>query len=410
MTPSVIVAQMGARRHYAIPISFQHVGRLRHFYTDLWAGKGPLAWCRHLASQLPLDGLKKWAGRFDSRLPNDKVTAFTRFGLEYVRRLRVARTATERTRTHLWAGETFGLHVVRCGFDGASAVYGIHGGAKTIFEAAREKDLRTALDQTSCPQLYQRLEREERERWPGWEAEGDRDDYAHAAFEWENAELALASVVLCPSPFVRDHIRSLGISDEKARVVPYAIPIERFVRECRSPLGDRPLRVLFVGRVSLMKGVPYLLEALRVLNTSKIEARLVGAVAIGDKALAPYRGYCEIVGPVPRSEIVQHYRWADLFVFPSICEGSAIVVYEALGAGLPVICTPNAGSVVRDGQDGFVIPIRDAAGLAEKIETLLRFPDRIAALSESAVRRAQEFSWEAYGRRLVSAIEDSQNG
>jgi glycosyltransferase involved in cell wall biosynthesis len=99
-----------------------------------------------------------------------------------------------------------------------------------------------------------------------------------------------------------------------------------------------------------------------------------------------------------------HYRWADVLVLPSICEGSATVCYEALAAGLSVITTPNAGSVVRDGLDGFVVPIRDARALAEKLEQLASDPRLLADMSASAAARACEFTIAGYAERLLSVI------
>jgi glycosyltransferase involved in cell wall biosynthesis len=81
-----------------------------------------------------------------------------------------------------------------------------------------------------------------------------------------------------------------------------------------------------------------------------------------------------------------------------------MVQLEALASGLPVITTPNAGSVMRDGVDGFVVPIRDAEALAEKIELLAKNPELLAWMSHNARERAQEFSWEKYGERLVETI------
>ncbi len=156
-----------------------------------------------------------------------------------------------------------------------------------------------------------------------------------------------------------------------------------------------------------MKGIRYLLEALRVLDTRQIGARLVGPIMASAEALARYRRYCSLLGPVPRSAVREHYQWADVFVLPSICEGSATVTYEALACGLPVITTPNAGSVVRDGIDGFIVPIRDAEAIAEKLDLLASNPKLLAEMSLNARERALEFSWERYGERLVRAVRDS---
>jgi len=141
------------------------------------------------------------------------------------------------------------------------------------------------------------------------------------------------------------------------------------------------------------------------LDASQLAVRLVGPVSF----LEPYRNQIskrvELVGPVPRPVVRQHYEWADVFVFPSICEGSATVTYEALAAGLPVITTPNAGSVVRDGIDGYIVPIRDAGAIADRLERLMATPGLLKEMSRSARERAKEFSWEKYGERLVACIQ-----
>jgi glycosyltransferase involved in cell wall biosynthesis len=157
--------------------------------------------------------------------------------------------------------------------------------------------------------------------------------------------------------------------------------------------------------VSLLKGVPYLYQAIESLGTTQVTLRLVGAMALQEpyRTLVARRG--EVTGLVPRTEIRRHYAWADVFIFPSLCEGSAIVTYEALAAGLPVITTSHAGSVVRDGREGFVVPIRDPEGLAAKIDLLAANPELLAQMSRNAKKRAQEFSWERYGVRLVETLK-----
>ena len=100
----------------------------------------------------------------------------------------------------------------------------------------------------------------------------------------------------------------------------------------------------------------------------------------------------------------EHYSWADVFLLPSLCEGSATVIYEALAHGLPVICTPNTGSVVRDGMDGFIVPIRDAATTAARLEQLAGDRELRTWMGANARQRASEFTVAAYGRRLLAAL------
>ena len=104
--------------------------------------------------------------------------------------------------------------------------------------------------------------------------------------------------------------------------------------------------------------------------------------------------------------MVEQYRWADIFLLPSICEGSATASYEALASGLPIIVTPNTGSIIEAGEQGFIVPIRSAAAIVERIETLLRQPELRQIMSSKARTLARQNTLEAYAARLISALEN----
>jgi glycosyltransferase involved in cell wall biosynthesis len=121
------------------------------------------------------------------------------------------------------------------------------------------------------------------------------------------------------------------------------------------------------------------------------------------------RAHVELTGSVPRSEVHAHFAWADVFLLPSICEGSATVTYEALAHGLPVICTKNTGSVVRDGIDGFIVPEADAPAIVERLELLLSDRGRIEQMSTHARSSSRDFTVKAYGKRLLKALDGVQS-
>jgi len=114
--------------------------------------------------------------------------------------------------------------------------------------------------------------------------------------------------------------------------------------------------------------------------------------------------HVELPGPVLRPKMAEQYAWADVFLLPSICEGSATACYEALAAGLPVITTENAGSVVRDGIEGFVVPIRDYESIVTRLEMLYRDRELLQSVSRGALERAREFTVQKYGERLLAAL------
>jgi len=95
------------------------------------------------------------------------------------------------------------------------------------------------------------------------------------------------------------------------------------------------------------------------------------------------------------------YQQADVFAFPTIEEGSALVTYEALACGLPVITTPNAGSVVRDRVEGSIVPIRDVDVLAAALERLRTDEQLRQEMGQAARKRAKEFTWQGYGDTLA---------
>jgi glycosyltransferase involved in cell wall biosynthesis len=137
---------------------------------------------------------------------------------------------------------------------------------------------------------------------------------------------------------------------------------------------------------------------------------MVGPVAVSPAAQRELRTHVELVAPVPRPAVGAHYRWADVFLLPSLCEGSATVTYEALRAGLPVVCTAEAGSVVRDGVEGFIVPARSAGAIVAALERLAADPDRLCRMAAAAAARFAEFTLREYRRRLLDAIARDARG
>lgn len=163
---------------------------------------------------------------------------------------------------------------------------------------------------------------------------------------------------------------------------------------------EKTFRLLFVGQLSQRKGIRYLLEAFRNLHLPGAELVLVGSIIGSGKGLQHYRDVFQHVPNVPRSEVHHWFERADIFVYPSLHEGSALAIYEALACGLPVITTPNSGSVVQDGIQGYIVPIRDVERLKEKILLLYENRELRQEMSRRARLRAEEFTWAAYRQRL----------
>jgi len=219
------------------------------------------------------------------------------------------------------------------------------------------------------------------------------------------SEFEEADYVTIPSDFVHQSFLEHGFDPAKLIQIPFGVDVERF-RPAEPSESDarRPFRVLFVGQVTLRKGVLDLLEAWRMLDWPDAELWLVGRVdPMIQSLLAPYaqtKGV-RFVGHTP--DPVALYQSADLFAFPSIEEGSALVTYEAMACGLPLVVTPNTGSVARHEQEALLVPLADAPAVADALTRLRDDPALRNALGKAARERAETHTWERYGRRMVDA-------
>ena len=214
------------------------------------------------------------------------------------------------------------------------------------------------------------------------------------------AEMEEADYVLIPSDFVRHSFLEESFPEDRLLQVSFGADTSRF-NPADSQVGH-PFRVLFVGQIGIRKGIPYLLEAWRQLGWRDAELWLVGRVETGFKSvLTRWDGLpgVKLVGYAP--DPVSLYQQADAFAFPTIEEGSALVTYEALACGLPVITTTNAGSVVQNGVEGFIVPIRDVEALANRLERLRTDEQLRQGMGKAARQRAEEFTWQGYGDTLA---------
>jgi glycosyltransferase involved in cell wall biosynthesis len=271
-----------------------------------------------------------------------------------------------------------------------------------LLEYARRHGLTCLVEQTCAPaEVYDRLLSAERDAYPGWERTGSSGTAGEAFAAREKAEWEAADMILCGSDFVRRGIKEVGGPAERCMVVPYGVETNSLPPAPAKP--DGPLRVLICGQVSLMKGAPYAVAAARALR-GMAEFRWIGGVSLLPTAAASIREHINLRGIIPRTFMPGEYRWPDVFLLPTISEGSAAVCYEAMATGLPVIATTNAGSVVRDGMDGFIVPIRDPEAIAGKLELLARDRELRQWMSNNARERGREFTLKKYGERLVATL------
>lgn len=216
------------------------------------------------------------------------------------------------------------------------------------------------------------------------------------------ADMKGADYVVTNSDFAASTLTEHGVDPRKIRIVYLGVDVQTF--RPLSKTKDGKFRILFAGAIELRKGVQYLLEAYNRLQLPNSELMLVGNIHPDIRDIVErYQGEFTHIPRVPQYELPGLYNSASVFVIPSLGEGSARVTYEAMACGCPVIATHNTGSVVRDGLDGYVIPIRDVDALCDRILRLYNDRRLRETMGLNAYQYIQEsFTWE----RFLAGLQD----
>jgi glycosyltransferase involved in cell wall biosynthesis len=402
---SVLVAQIGARRHYAVPLALHRQGLLRQFCTEFYV-KSPL-FRRILETSILPQKLHKIGGRYDGELPSSLVRSFPLFAMRYIFEAHRAKSERERVANWVWGGQRFCELSTKSVDEGCGTIYAFSSAAKELFKTARTLGIRTILDHATAPYLFERqLVEEESDRFPGWATSEKGNDEIFALYdERQREELELADVIICGSSFIRSAILANGAHPNKVRVVPLGIADHFFQTQKSLRRPNEPLRALFLGDDGLRKGIGYFAAALGLVGQHKVKAKVAGSLGLSAKARRAIAERATIVGSVSRKNVGTLFQWADVLVLPSVSDTFGLVILEAMASGVPVISTTHtcAPDVVRDSVDGFVTPPRDAEIIAARLEQLADDRELLGSMSAQARARALEFNLDRYAERLVAA-------
>jgi len=211
----------------------------------------------------------------------------------------------------------------------------------------------------------------------------------------------LADAITVPSSVARRSFLANGIAPEKVHVIPYGVRLDKFIPAPQPP-PDSTFEVLFAGQIGLRKGVPYLLEAFARLRHPRKRLTLARAVPEDFRQLLatlPMENVT-IAGDIPQTELAALMARSHVLVLPSLEEGLALVQGQALACGCPVIATPATGAedLFSDGVEGFIVPVRDTAALADRLQQLADDPALQQRMSAAALERVKFLGgWDRFG-------------
>lgn len=252
----------------------------------------------------------------------------------------------------------------------------------------------------------QRIFEEERELQPAWANTLELLQASPWKLERKDQELRLADRIFVPSNFIKSTLSEFPEPIADVQIVPYGAPSQPSRRRRCSRSG--PLNVLYVGSLGQRKGLSYLFQAMERLDCEATLTLLGPKPAIRCRPLEEALNRFSWMPPVNHGEVLDLMAQYDVLVLPTLFEGLALVILEAMSQGLPVITTAHSGAgpeIIVDGQQGFIVPIRDPDAIAERLSLLATDGDRLAAMSTAAERRAAERTWDTYGAAMVAAVQ-----
>jgi starch synthase len=233
------------------------------------------------------------------------------------------------------------------------------------------------------------------------------------SIERELIEYATSDLITVPSRFVQRTFLKRGVDAKKIRVVPYGANLSMF-RPTAAKSVD-VFEVLFVGALSIRKGVPYLLDAFSKVRHPRKRLTLIGSrMSETDRILQMHpAGDVRILGPIPQVQLAAHMSASHVLVLPSVEEGLALVMAEAMASGCPVLASKNTGAedLFEDAEQGFIVEPRDVDALADRMQRLADDPDLVEAMSGKAKAKIEDIGgWSDYADALLGHFEKARAG
>lgn len=379
-----ICCQLGAREHYAIPRILHQAGELAHLLTDAWLLP------QSAINLLPKPFLAHLRERFHADLTQASVRAFTGSSIRFELAQRIQKTSEwERIiARNCWFQKQAVqlLDAIAPRFNDRPILFSYSYTALELFRYAKSKGWYTILGQIDPGPVHYDLILAEHARYPNylsnWQPPG-----AHYWASWRE-ECSLADRIIVNSLWSSQALQQAGIPANKIDIIPLAYQppqqADDFSRAYPAAFStERPLRVLFLGQVSVAKGIAALLEAAKLLHDQPIEFWLVGAQFIPK----PQQSLKQIqwIGSVPRSATATYYQQADVFLFPTLSDGFGLTQLEAKAWKLPIIASRFCGEVVKDKVNGLILPEVTGQVIAEALQYCLENPRQLEAFAQQSI-------------------------
>lgn len=409
----IIVAHPGTQHSKRLAAAVEKSGNLECYCTMVYDSKKSLLmkFAKRVMGKKDLD---KASRRKSEEIPDDKVKQFCELrGLLQLLIYRLDKNRKIYTPYSAWIKKQFGIKVAKYAIKcHADAVIMYDCTAFECFEYLKKyaPNILRIMDNAQTPryylnEVYNMYKDKCGEFWKCFENNRFLNDKPYCDRFIKETQLAQYHIVA--SSFSKKAVLKGGIDEKNIFVVPYGVEGVKFNKAKRNRTDD-VLRFLFVGEVNQRKGIQEILKVAKKISNPKIEFHIVGyGSELHRELYTPYKSYVTFHGPLFADELENIYANSDVFLFPVMGEGFGLVVLEALSSGLPVICSENCvgRDVIKEGENGFVIPPCDANILLDRIMWFWKNKDKLGEMSNNAINTASQYTWDKYNSSINQALK-----
>ena len=317
-----------------------------------------------------------------------------------------ARTQPGRSRWVFWHNAQFDRWVASHLNGFGNLAFGYESASLHTFRRASDNGIPRVLYQPiACAEKAMALLNEERDRFPVLADTLRYNWFPEHELDGRREERTLADAVVCASQFTRQSLVEVGVEPSKIFVEPYGVDQTVF-----SPSKEKfeKFSVIWASSYTQTKGIGYLLEALAREPVAGVELVLAG-YPYGTDAVSLYKDRIRVrrLGHISRAELGKVMGRCHAHVFPTLLEGFGRNIIEAMASGLPVITTQNCAGpdLIEDGVTGFIIPIRDAAAICDRLAWIHDHPREAAEMGDRARNRVVCLTQADYRRRFAQRIQ-----
>jgi len=290
--------------------------------------------------------------------------------------------------------------------DQIDLVHGFALGSLQTFKVAKELGIPTVLERCNAHTRFAYDVVEKECELLGMEMpEGHSHAFNATYLRREEEEYLEADSIFCPSEFVKGTFADQGFAPRKLERFRYGYD-ESACYPSAGPAANKPgLTVLFAAGCAPRKGLHYALEAwLKSSACEEGKFLVVGEFIPGyAEKLSSYLSHPSVSVLGFRKDLPDVMRASDVMVLPSIEEGSALVTYDARGAGCVLLVSDSTGAICEHGKNALVHQTRDVATLAKHFSQLHEDRSMLAKLRAASLETAKELTWPAAGRDMLEA-------